>query len=640
MKIHFIALVAFFSFVTVSDAADLRVMSFNIRFGTANDGENHWDKRREFVAETIARFDPDLLGTQETLEFQKEFLSKKLPKYTSFGVGREDGGQAGEMTAIFYKTDRFECVDQGHFWLSEMPQVVGSKSWDSSLPRMASWVKLRDRSGTPVSGKSKRPIFFINTHFDHIGKQAREESARILIEKSAELGDECDVIITGDFNAAAESIPHRTLFTNDKLPLTDTYAKAAPKDSRGEATFSGFNADVFDGNRIDWIAVSKNWRIESASIDRTAKEGRTPSDHYPVTAVVSQKADRMGRIRVSDDGEHFVVGPANEKFTLWGVNYDHDADGRLLEEYWFDEWETVENDFSEIKALGANCVRIHLQFGLFIDSPEKPNQKSLEQLRKLVSLAESTGVYLDITGLACYHKKHIPEWYDALNEAERWRAQALFWNEVTKACNASQAVFCFDLMNEPVMPAAEPTREWLLGELGGKFFVQRISLDLAGRSREQVAEAWIRQMTDAIREHDKETLVTVGVIPWVHVFGAGKPLFHDPKIGKPLDFVSVHFYPKKGEVDKAISALRAYEVGKPIVVEEMFPLNCSEDELIQFVEESSVVADGWISFYWGRTSEELRSAHPPTLGTALTASWLDRFKKISEKLIITTPSQL
>ena len=319
-------------------------------------------------------------------------------------------------------------------------------------------------------------------------------------------------------------------------------------------------------------------------------------------------AEPLDHIRVSDDGTHFVRGESAERFIVWGVNYDHDHAGRLLDEYWIDEWPTVVEDFGEIKALGANCVRIHLQLGMFLDAPDTPNVAALAQLAKLVQLAEDEGLYLDVTGLACYHKQNIPAWYDKLSEQDRWKAQAVFWEAIARTCKDSPAIFCYDLMNEPILPGKEPESEWLAGELGGKFFVQRLALELKDRTREQVAEAWVNTMVDAIRKHDPRHMITVGTIPWVFVFGGGKPDFHGPSIGQRLDFVAVHFYPKKGEVDKALTALKAYDVGKPIVIEEMFPLACSEDELIEFVRKSSNITDGWISFYWGAPP---RSSAPP-----------------------------
>jgi len=126
-------------------------------------------------------------------------------------------------------------------------------------------------------------------------------------------------------------------------------------------------------------------------------------------------------------------------------------------------------------------------------------------------------------------------------------------------------------------------------------------------------------------------MITVGVISWVFAFGGGKPLFYSPQVAKHLDFAAVHFYPKKGEVDKAIKALRAYEVGMPLVIEETFPLKCSLQELEQFIEQSANHTDGWISFYWGMTAKQLRNKAKPTIGDAITANWLETFQKMSAK---------
>ncbi len=334
-------------------------------------------------------------------------------------------------------------------------------------------------------------------------------------------------------------------------------------------------------------------------------------------------------IRVSPDGTHFVRGDANERFVVWGVNYDHNSASELLDEYWIDRWEEVVEDFGEIKSLGANCVRVHLQLGKFLEAPDRANQAALDQLSKLLELAERTGLYLDITGLACYHKANIPEWYDSQSEPERWRTQAFFWESVASVCHDSPAVFCYDLMNEPILAGETPESEWLGGELGGMFFVQRLTLDLAGRTRKAVARAWVDTMVDAIEKHDDQHLITVGVIPWVFVFGGGEPLFYSPEVGSRLDFAAVHFYPEKGQVDKAIEALQAYDVGKPLVVEEMFPLKCSEAELAEFVTESAKFADGWISFYWGKTPQQLRESADSSIANKMIASWLERFKSLA-----------
>lgn len=134
----------------------------------------------------------------------------------------------------------------------------------------------------------------------------------------------------------------------------------------------------------------------------------------------------LGFIRPSEDGMHFVREDSGERFIVWGVNYDHDRSGRLLEDYWEKEWNTVEEDFREIKALGANTIRIHLQTGKYMRSPRKPDGAALRRLARLVRLAERTGLYLDLTGLGCYHRQDIPEWYASMSEEDRWRVQARF----------------------------------------------------------------------------------------------------------------------------------------------------------------------------------------------------------------------
>lgn len=331
-------------------------------------------------------------------------------------------------------------------------------------------------------------------------------------------------------------------------------------------------------------------------------------------------------IRVSDDGTGFVCADSGARFVPWGFNYDHERGGRLIEDYWHEEWPAIEEDFREMKALGANVVRVHLQLGRFMKSAEAADEAELAQLRRLVELAERTGIYLDITGLGCYHKRDVPAWYDALDEAGRWRVQARFWEAVAQTCAASPAVFCYDLMNEPILPGAgEVATDWLAGDFAGKHFVQRITLELRGRTREEVAQAWVETLVAAIRRHDRRHLITVGVIPWALVFPGAKPIFYAPEAGASLDFASVHFYPKKGEVEKALAALAVYDLGKPLVVEEMFPLECTVEELDSFIEGGRSFADGWIGFYWGETIEEL-AAKPGGIGAAIVRRWLEYFQ--------------
>jgi endonuclease/exonuclease/phosphatase family metal-dependent hydrolase len=266
------------------ETATVKVMSFNVRYGTARDGDNAWDNRKELVAKTIRAFDADLLGTQETLGFQRDYVLEKCPGYESLAVGREDGADRGEMTPVFWKKDRFEKLDGGHFWLSEQPNVPGSVSWDSSLTRMASWVKLRDRKLPDAP-----TIVFLNTHFDHRGREARFQSAALIRKWIGEHGEDCRLVVTGDFNAAEASQPYLALFgeVQEKAsPVVDTFRVANRERGENEGTFNGFKPEATDGGRIDWIAVSRDWTIQSAKIDRTASDGRTPSDHFPVTATL------------------------------------------------------------------------------------------------------------------------------------------------------------------------------------------------------------------------------------------------------------------------------------------------------------------------------------------------------------------
>lgn len=334
----------------------------------------------------------------------------------------------------------------------------------------------------------------------------------------------------------------------------------------------------------------------------------------------------LERIVVSPDRSHFALAGSGASFRPWGFNYDHDPAGRLLEDYWQDEWPVVERDFAAMRAFGANVARIHLQVGRFMKSARKPDGRSLKQLARLLKLAERTGLYLDVTGLGCYNRADTPAWYNDLDEARRWEVQSRFWKAVAGICAGSPAVFCYDLMNEPVVSDGVKDKDWTPGEFGGKCFVQRLTLNLAGRADKQAAKAWVDKLAAAIRKHDKAGLITVGAIPWALTWPGAKPLFYSPEVSRNLDFVSLHFYPEKGEVDKALTALAVYNIGKPVVIEEMFPLKCSVEELNQFIDGSRHVASGWIGFYWGKSMEQYRQDTQDPNG-ALTLRWLEYFVK-------------
>ncbi|GIW89190.1 MAG: hypothetical protein KatS3mg108_3514 [Isosphaeraceae bacterium] len=324
----------------------------------------------------------------------------------------------------------------------------------------------------------------------------------------------------------------------------------------------------------------------------------------------------------------FRLAVSGRSFEPRGFNYDHDERGRLIEDYWEQEWSKVEQDFAEMRDLGANVIRVHLQFGRFCPRPGEVNAVALERLGRLLALAERLNLYLDLTGLGCYHKADVPAWYDALDETSRWDAQALFWSAVARQCRESPAVFCYDLMNEPVVPGS--TREkgdWLGPAFAGKHFVQLISLDPQGRPRPEIARTWLRRLVRAIRAVDPDRLITVGLVDWSLDRPGLTSGFIPSMVAGEVDFIAVHLYPESGKVDEAIDTLAAFAeaaAGKPVIIEETFPLKASGEEFAEFLRRSRPYAKGWIGFYWGATPEELRKDR--SIGSALMLEWLERFR--------------
>lgn len=255
----------------------LRVMSFNIRLGVANDGENRWDLRKDLVVKTIRDYNPDLLGLQEVFPMQEEYLRKNFPDYLYYGRSRLVNPKDGEACSVMFRKERFEAIKKSTFWLSETQDEPGSKSWDSSLPRIANLVGLTDKQAV---GKK---LIFINTHFDHRGKKAREEAAKIIKNRVSTLEKGVGVVITGDFNSGEGSKPYQFLVGGN---LIDTFRIAHPTRTEKESTFTAWKGRLI-GNRIDWVLCSPNFRVLSAEINRTNDNGRYPSDHYPVTATLN-----------------------------------------------------------------------------------------------------------------------------------------------------------------------------------------------------------------------------------------------------------------------------------------------------------------------------------------------------------------
>ena len=265
-----------------SAVAPLRVMTFNLRYDTPNDGANAWPNRRELLMRTIRAFDPDLLGAQEALAFQCDELRRELSAHAFVGVGRDDGKLKGEFSPIFYRADRFERIDSGQFWLSESPDVPGSKSWDSAFPRLATWVRLRDRRA------GGHALLYLNTHSDHAGPEARLRSARRIRDRIRSLaGPGVAVVMTGDLNCTEDDEPYAVLIGrgDDALLLTDAYRATYPERQTDEATFHGFRGTIA-GSRIDFVFHTSQFATLDAAIDRVHEAEVFASDHYPVTATL------------------------------------------------------------------------------------------------------------------------------------------------------------------------------------------------------------------------------------------------------------------------------------------------------------------------------------------------------------------
>jgi hypothetical protein len=345
----------------------------------------------------------------------------------------------------------------------------------------------------------------------------------------------------------------------------------------------------------------------------------------------SATADEMPYVAIGKDKKGFILDSSGQKFTPWGFNYDRDTKGRLLEDYWDNEWSLVDTHFGQMKDLAANVVRVHLQLGKFMDGPDRPNDKALDQLGNLLALAQRLRLYLDLTGLGCYHKKDVPAWYDRLSEKERWAVQARFWQAVARRCAESPAVFCYDLMNEPVVPGGKrKDADWLGPAFAGKHYVQVITLDQASRPRSDIARQWVHHLTTAIREKDRRHLITVGLVDWSLDRKGLTSGFVPDKVAGDLDFIAVHIYPKAGKINDALDTLAGFSVGKPVVIEETFPLACSPKELEEFIDRSRTHAAGWIGFYWGKPPEELRRSK--SIADGLTLGWLELFQRKAKAL--------
>jgi endonuclease/exonuclease/phosphatase family metal-dependent hydrolase len=279
-----------------ADPVELSVMSFNIRYSYGKPqeeaAENDWNDakhpRRERVVRVIRDNMPDILGVQEARHLQIEHLQTSLPEFDFYGIGRDDGKTEGEYSGIFYRKDRFTQTDADSFWLSPTPQKPGTTFYTApnAVPRVASWVRL-------VDDKSGREIFVLNMHWDHISGPAREQSARLVRSRLAEVAEGLPAIVMGDLNVPEDSKAVTELRGGDDptgRQLHDSYRMIHKERSGDESTFSAWTGRTA-GSRIDFILHTDEFTPTAAAILRTNYDGRWPSDHYPVTATLRLDAD-------------------------------------------------------------------------------------------------------------------------------------------------------------------------------------------------------------------------------------------------------------------------------------------------------------------------------------------------------------
>lgn len=257
-------------------AESMTVMSYNIRLDTAADGINAWPYRKDAVAEMIGpKYQGDIIGLQEVLRRQLDDIQERLPDYAWVGVGRDDGRDRGEFSPILYREERFRLLATNTFWLSETPELPGSRSWDAAITRIVTWARFEDVS-------TGRQFTVFNTHFDHRGEQARIESSRLLIDRFAEIAGDAPFILTGDLNVSESEQAYRILA--DSGLLADARYASESGHQGPTASFNDWVTLRADESRIDYVFVSSGIRVLTHHILDDRYDGRFPSDHLPVLA--------------------------------------------------------------------------------------------------------------------------------------------------------------------------------------------------------------------------------------------------------------------------------------------------------------------------------------------------------------------
>jgi len=255
----------------------IRVMTFNIRLDNPADGANSWDNRKDLAIQSLLQASPDIIGMQEVLARQLVYLGENLKGYGYIAAGRDDGKTAGESVPVFYKLDRFKLIDSGTFWLSPTPMDTGSVGWDAALTRICTWAKFR---GLP----SGLEFYFLNTHFDHMGKTARAESARLILDFISNQTNDLPVILTGDFNCSPDDEPY-SILTGTETALYDVCQYLSPSETCNEGTFNGFGNEK-DPQRIDMIFYKGRWKAGAYEVLKIKDGDMFVSDHWPVSVAL------------------------------------------------------------------------------------------------------------------------------------------------------------------------------------------------------------------------------------------------------------------------------------------------------------------------------------------------------------------
>ena len=271
-KILFLLLAIVTMASCTEEKANVRWATFNMRLDTPADSLNNWKYRKERVAQYIQNMKLDVVGTQEVLQNQFNDLKSLLPDFEGVGVARDDGKETGEYSAVFYRNSVFDALDSGTFWLAENPDSVGMMGWDAACVRVATWAKLQHKA----TGKI---VMAVNTHFDHVGKVARRESALLIIRKIKEIVGDRPAVLTGDFNVTDQSEAYNTIVSNEFV-LLDAH-KVAEKVGGVSYTFHDFDRrEMEKRSKIDFVFVTPQIKVLQSEVTQEVKEALL-SDHNP-----------------------------------------------------------------------------------------------------------------------------------------------------------------------------------------------------------------------------------------------------------------------------------------------------------------------------------------------------------------------